>query len=89
MYIPSLPLQKLRQHHQDNEKNWKEAINIYIIDNLTYGDALQTLTGSFTRILCQNVNGIEFFHFAMRKFNIDIAGLSETSLHFANPQVKK
>ena len=71
--------------------------NIYINNNLTYGDALQTTIGSLTRILGHNVNGIESFNFAtlelmcdsMRKFHIDIARLSETNLHFNTPQVKK
>ena len=70
--------------------------NIYITNNLTYGDELQTATGSRTRILGHNVNGIESYNFAtlelvcdsMRKFNIDVAGLSETNLHFNHPQVK-
>ena len=43
------------------------------------------------------MNGIESSNFAtlelvydsMRKFNIDVARLSETNLHFNNPQVKK
>ena len=69
--------------------------NIYINNNLTYGDALQTSTGSLTRILGHNVNGIESSNFAtlelvcdsMRKFHIDVDGLSETNLHFNNPQV--
>ena len=71
--------------------------NIYITNNLTYGDTLQTTTGSLTRILGHIVNGTESSNFAtlelvcdsMRKFNIYVAGLSETNLHFNHPQVIK
>ena len=74
----------------------KTQDNIYITNNLTYGDELQTTTGSLTRILGHNVNGIESYNFAtlelvcdsMRKFNIDVVGLSETNLHFNHSQVK-
>ena len=67
--------------------------NIYVIDNLTHGDDIQTTIGLLTRIQGQNVNGIESSLFStlelvcdsMNKFNIDIAGLSETKLHFVNP----
>ena len=75
----------------------EEVYNIYITGNITYGDVLQTTTGSLTRIFCQNINGIEFSHFttlesvcdSVRKCNIDIAGLFETDLHFANPKSTK
>ena len=35
-----------------------------------------------------NFETLELMYDSMRNFNIDIAGLSETNLHFNNPQVK-
>ena len=45
-----------RQSSKEKKKN------IYITDNLTYGDVLHTTTGSLTRILGQNVNRFESSH---------------------------
>ena len=80
------------------QSNKGKKTNICITNNLMYGDTLQTTTGSFTRILGQNkkrdriltfYNTIDLVFDSMRKFNIDVAGLSETNLHFNILKVNK
>ena len=95
-YIP--PASKIR-NKDSRTKNVRckknQTNNIYITDNLTNVNVIHTTTRSYTKILCKNVNGIgssysstlELVCDSARKYNIDIADLSETDIWYSNTQV--